>query len=84
VRAESFAVLVEYGAQARANKAKAKFVFLRKLGDLCFEFFQVWRAEALQFVFVNSAVLVCAKVQFAFDLTRERFHIPLSIVVLKP
>jgi hypothetical protein len=55
-------LLVEYGAQAVAIKAKAKSVFLRKLGDLCFAFFQVWRPEALQFVFVNSAVLVCAKV----------------------
>jgi len=38
---ESFAVLVEYGAQALAVKAKAKSVFLRKLGDLCLAFFQV-------------------------------------------
>jgi hypothetical protein len=66
-------VLVEYRAQPLAIKPKAKSVFFRKAGDLCFTVFEVWRPEAVQFVFANSAVLVCAKVQFAFDLTRERF-----------
>ena len=60
---------VEYGAHSLAIEPQTEPVFRRKLGDLVFSSFLVYRPNAFQVLLVNQAVLPYAMHPF-FDLFR--------------
>ena len=60
---------VEYGVHSLAIEPQTEPVFPRKLGDLFFSIFLVYRPNAFQVLLVNQAVLPYAMHPF-FDLFR--------------
>jgi len=61
--------LVEYGAHSLSIEPQVESVFRRKLDDLFFSIFLVYRPNAFQVLLVNQAVLPYAMHPF-FDLFR--------------